>query len=86
MRASALTFHIVIYSMLLNSAKSCVDMTHIAKFVLEISSKSLSGVLQRIGSESGKQRLVFSTLVKRKEIIVYDTSALFSCSPKINMD
>ena len=43
-------------------------------------------MLQQIGLESEKQRSVFRSLMKRKEIIAYDTSAVLSYSPGISMD
>ncbi len=42
-------------------------------------------MLKRVGSEGEKQKSVFRSLMKRNEIIAYDTSALFSYSPGINM-
>ena len=85
MRTLALALNRVIYPMPLKSVKSWVEKTYLAKIVTEISSKSLSDMLRRIGSESEKQRSVFRSLMKRNEIIAYYTSALFSYSPGINM-
>ena len=85
MRILALALNRVIYPMPLKSVKSWVEKTYLAKIVTEISPKSLSGMLQRIGSESEKQRSVFRSLMKRNEIIAYDTSALFSYSPGISL-
>ena len=69
----------------LKSVKSWAEKTYLAKIVTEISPKSLSGMLQRIGSESEKQRSVFRSLMKRNEIIAYDTSAMFSYSSVIKL-
>ena len=76
MRILSLALNRVIYPMPLKSVKSWVEKTYLAKIVTEISPKSLSGMLRRIGSESEKQRSVFRSLMKRNEIIAYDTSAL----------
>ena len=85
MKILALALNRVIYPMPLKSVKSWVEKTYLAKIVTEISPKSLSSMLRRIGSESEKQRSIFRSLMKRNEIIAYDTSALFSYSPGINM-
>ena len=85
MKILALALNRVIYPMPLKSVKSWVEKTYLAKIVTEISPKSLSSMLRRIGSESEKQRSIFRSLMKRNEVIAYDTSALFSYSPGINM-
>ena len=84
-RILALALNRVIYPMPLKSVKAWVEKTYLAKIVTEISPKSLSAMLKRIGSEGEKQKSVFRSLMKRNEIIAYDTSALFSYSPGINM-
>ena len=85
MRIIALALNRVIYRMPLKSVKSWVEKTYLAKIVTEISPKSLAGMLGRIGSESEKQRSVFSSPMKGNEIIPYDASALFSYSPGISI-
>ncbi len=80
MRILALALNRVIYPMPLKSVKSWVEKTYLAKIVTDISPKSLSEMLQRIGSESEKQKSVFRSPMKRNEVIAYDTSALFSYS------
>ena len=85
MRMLALALNRVIYPMPLKSVKSWVEKTYLARIVTEISPKSLSAMLKRIGSEGEKQKSVFRSLVKRNEVIAYDMSALFSYSPGINM-
>ena len=85
MRMLALALNRVIYPMPLKSIRSWVEKTYLARIVTEISPKSLSAMLKRIGSEGEKQKSVFKSLMKRNEIIAYDTSALFSYSPGISM-
>ena len=85
MRILALALNRTIYPMPLKSVKAWVEKTYLAKIVTEVSPKSLSAMLKRIGSEGEKQKSVFRSLMKRNEIIAYDTSALFSYSPGINM-
>ena len=81
MKILALALNRVIYPMPLKSVMSWVEKTYFAKIVTEISPKSLSSMLRRIGSESEKQKSIFRSLMKRNEIIAYDTSAHFSYSP-----
>ena len=85
MRMLALALNRVIYPMPLKSVKSWVEKTYLANIITEISPKSLSAMLKRVGSEGEKQKSLFRSLMKRNEIIAYDTSALFSYSPGINM-
>ena len=85
MRMLSLALNRVIYPMPLKSVRSWVEKTYLARIVTEISPKSLSAMLKRVGSEGEKQKSVFRSLMKRNEIIAYDTSALFSYSPGINM-
>ncbi|MGP6207081.1 hypothetical protein ACNF42_03485 [Cuniculiplasma sp. SKW3] len=49
MKILALAFNRVIYPMPLNSVKSWVEKTYLAKIVTEISPRSLSSMLRRIG-------------------------------------
>lgn len=85
MRIMALAMNRVIYPMPLKSVKAWVEKTHLARTVQEISAKSLSHMLRRIGSEQGKQKSIFQSLMKKNEVIAYDTSALFSYSEGISM-
>ena len=81
----ALAMNRLIYPMPLKSVKAWVEKTYLARIVHEISPKSLSNMLGRIGSDQGKQKTIFNTLMKGKEVIAYDTSALFTYSEGINM-
>jgi transposase len=85
MRMLTLALNRVICPMPLKSVKSWVEKTYLARIITEVSPKSLSAMLKRVGSEGEKQKSVFRSLMKRNEIIAYDTSALFSYSPGINM-
>lgn len=85
MRMLTLAFNRVIYPMPLKSVKSWVEKTQLAKIITEISPKSLSAMLSRIGSHQERQKSVFRSLMKKNEIIAYDTSTLFSYSPGISM-
>ncbi len=42
-------------------------------------------MMKRIGSEQDKQKMIFMKLMKRDEIVAYDTSAFFSYSEGIEM-
>ena len=85
MRMLTLALNRVICPTPLKSVKSWVEKTYLARIITEVSPKSLSAMLKRVGSEGEKQKSVFRSLMKRNEIIAYDTSALFSYSPGINM-
>ena len=85
MKMIAFFMNRAIYPMPLKSIKSWIEKTYLARTIHEISPRSLSAMLKRIGSEQEKQKSVFRSLMKRNEIIAYDTSAIFSYSPGINM-
>ena len=81
----ALSFNRLIDPLPLKSVKSWVEKTWLSKTIHEISPKSLSSMLKRIGKDQNKQKRIFMKLMKKKEIIAYDTSALFSYSSGIRM-
>ena len=81
----AMLLNRVIYPMPLKSVKAWVEKTYLARSIEEISGKSLSAMLARIGSEHAKQKSMFQSLMKKNEIIAYDTSALFTYSKGISM-
>lgn len=82
---TALLLNRVIYPMPLKSVRSWIEKTYLAKTIGEISGKSLSAMLSRIGSEHARQKSMFRSLIKKNEIIAYDTSALFTYSKGISM-
>ena len=85
MKIIAFSFNRLIFPLPLKSIKSWVEKTWLSKTIHEISPKSLSAMLKRIGKDQNKQKRIFMKLMKRNEIVAYDTSALFSYSPGIRM-
>ncbi|MGC8629681.1 MAG: transposase [Thermoplasmata archaeon] len=85
MKIIVFAFNRLIYPLPLKSIKSWVEKTWLSKTVHELSPKSLSSMLKRIGKDQNKQKIIFKKLMKNKEIIAYDTSALFSYSSGISM-
>ena len=82
---TAMFLNRAIYPMPLKSVKAWVEKTYLARSIEEISRKSLSAMLGRIGSQHAKQKSMFQSLMKKNEIIAYDTSALFTYSKGISM-
>ena len=85
MKMLAFAFNRLIYPLPLKSIKSWVEKTWLSKTIHEISAKSLSSMLKRTGKDQERQKRIFAKLMKRNEIIAYDTSALFSYSSGITM-
>ena len=85
MKILAFAFNRLIYPLPLKSIKSWVEKTWLSKTIREISPKSLSAMLKRIGKDQDGQKRIFMKLMKKNEIVAYDTSALFSHSPGISM-
>ncbi len=85
MKILAFAFNRLIYPLPLKSVKSWVEKTWLSKTIHEISPKSLSAMLKRIGKDQDGQKKIFMKLMKKNEIVAYDTSALFSHSPGISM-
>ena len=85
MKIIAFSFNRLIFPLPLKSIKSWVEKTWLSKTIHEISPKSLSAMLKRIGKDQNKQKRIFMKLMKRNEIVAYDTSALFTYSPGIRM-
>ena len=85
MKIIAFSFNRLIFPLPLKSIKSWVEKTWLSKTIHEISPKSLSAMFKRIGKDQNKQKRIFMKLMKRNEIVAYDTSALFTYSPGIRM-
>ena len=85
MKILAFSFNRLIYPLPLKSIKSWVEKTWLSKTIHEISPKSLSAMLKRIGKDQNGQKNIFMKLMKKNEIVAYDTSALFSYSSGIRM-
>ncbi len=82
MKIIAFSFNRLIYPLPMKSVRSWVEKTWLSRTIHEISPKSLSSMLKRVGMDHDGQKRI---LMKRNEIIAYDTSALFSHSPGIRM-
>ena len=80
MKILAFSFNRLIYPLPLKSIKPWVEKTWLSKTIHEISPKSLSAMLKRIGKDQNGQKNIFMKLMKKNEIVAYDTSALFSYS------
>ncbi|MHB8395584.1 MAG: transposase [Thermoplasmataceae archaeon] len=85
MKILAFAFNRLIYPLSLKSIKSWVEKTWLSKTIHEISPKSLSAMLKRIGKDQNGQKKIFMKLMKKNEIVAYDTSALFSYSSGMRM-
>ena len=85
MKILAFSFNRLIYPLPMKSLKSWIEKTWLSKTIHEVSPKSLSAMLGRIGKDQNKQKNIFIKLMKQKEVIAYDTSALFSYSSGIRM-
>lgn len=85
MKILAFAFNRLIYPLPLKSIKSWVEKTWLSKTIHEISPKSLSAMLKRIGKDQNGQKKIFMKIMKKNEIVAYDTSALFSYSPGMRM-
>ena len=85
MKIIAFAFNRLIYPLPMKSIKSWVEKTWLSRTIHEISPKSLSSMLKRVGKDQEKQKRIFMKLMKKNEIVAYDTSALFSYSPGIRM-
>jgi transposase len=70
----------------LKSVQSWYEKTYLAKMIKPTASpKSLSACLGRIGVDGTAQRDFFNALITVDEKLVYDTSAIFSYSKKLNL-
>ena len=85
MKIIAFSFNRLIYPLPMKSVRSWVEKTWLSKTIHEISPKSLSSMLKRVGMDHDRQKRILTKLMKRNEVIAYDTSALFSHSPGIRM-
>ena len=85
MKILAFAFNRLIYPLPMKSVKSWVEKTWLSKTIHEISPKSLSAMLKRIGMDHERQKRIFMKLMKKNETVAYDTSALFSYSSGIRM-
>ena len=85
MKILAFSFNRLIHPLPLKSIKSWVEKTWLSKTIHELSPKSLSAMLTRIGKDQNRQKRIFMKLMKKNEIVAYDTSALFSYSSGIRM-
>ena len=85
MKILAFSFNRLIYPLPMKSLKSWIEKTWLSKTIHEVSPKSLSAMLRRTGKDQNKQKKIFMKLMKKKEVIAYDTSALFSYSSGIRM-
>ncbi len=85
MRIMAFSLNRIIFPVPMKSLKIWVEKTWLSKTLPEISPKSLSSMMKRIGKDQAGQKAIFMKLMKKNEIIAYDTSALFSYSSGISM-
>ena len=85
MKIIAFAFNRLIYPLPMKSIKSWIEKTWLSRTIHEISPKSLSSMLKRVGKDQERQKRIFMKLMKKNEIVAYDTSALFSYSPGIRM-
>ena len=76
MKILAFSFNRLIDPLPLKSIKSWVEKTWLSKTIHELSPKSLSAMLTRIGKDQNGRKKIFMKLMKKNEIIAYDTSAL----------
>ncbi|WP_298275977.1 transposase [Ferroplasma sp.] len=85
MKIVAFSLNRLIFPLPLKYIKSWIEKTWLSRTIHELSPESLSSMLKRIGQNQDKQKSIYMKLMKRNEIIAYDTSALFSYSPGIRM-
>ena len=85
MKILAMAFNRLICPVPMKSLRMWVEKTWLSRTIHEISPKSLSAMLKRIGTDQDRQRSIFLKLMKKNEIVAYDTSALFSYSTGIRM-
>ncbi len=85
MKIIAFAFNRLIYPVPMKSIKSWVEKTWLSKTIHEISPKSLSSMLKRIGMEQNKQKNIFMKLMGKNGVVAYDTPALFSYSTGMRM-
>lgn len=85
MKIVAFSFNRLIFPLPLKSIKSWIEKTWLSRTIHELSPKSLSTMLKRIGKDHDKQKRIYTKLMGKNEIIAYDTSALFTYSSGIRM-